>query len=78
MATYPAEGRLEQQVERQLQALMHEFGDELPAGEVAPIVEAQFRTLREHARIEEFIPVLVYRYAREELQIRRKELHHAA
>jgi hypothetical protein len=78
MATHVAPGRLERQVERQLQALLREFEGEIPPSEVTPIVEAHFARLREQARIEEFIPVLVYRYAREELRIRRDELHHAA
>jgi hypothetical protein len=45
---------------------------------VTPIVEAHLARLREQARIQDYIPVLVYRYAREELRIRKDELHHAA
>jgi hypothetical protein len=70
--------RLNRQIEQQLETLLREFADEIPASEVSPIVEAHFERLREDARITDFIPVFVYRYAREELRVRRDELHRAA
>jgi hypothetical protein len=78
MAAAAAPERLERQVERLRQALVREFEGEIPASEVIPIVEAHLARLREQARIQDYIPVLVYRYAREELRIRKDELHHAA
>jgi hypothetical protein len=78
MSVHGGSGRLERKIEQQLQSLLREFGGEIPASEVTPIVQAHFARLREAASIEDFIPVLVYRYSREDLRIRREELHHAA
>ena len=72
------EETLARQVDKQLESLRREF-EELPPGRVTELGEAKFERLRANARITEFIPVLVYRYTREELRsIKRDELHSAA
>lgn len=60
-------GALDRQVERQLESLRREFADEIPASRVTAAGEAYFDRLRADARIPDFIPVLVYRFTREEL-----------
>jgi hypothetical protein len=73
------ETKLNRQVEQQLESLRREFGDKLPASFVTAIGHAQFEQLRTGAKIPDFIPVLVYRFTREELvRIDREELHRAA
>jgi hypothetical protein len=72
------EANLRRQMDRELDTLRHEFAD-LSADRVTALGEAQFDRLRAGARITEFIPVLVHRYAREELiRIRNDELRSAA
>jgi hypothetical protein len=69
---------LSRQIEQQLESLRREFA-EIPSNQVTALGEAQFDRLRAGARITDFIPVLVHRYAREELLcIRRDELRSAA
>jgi hypothetical protein len=58
---------LDHHVERQLEGLRHEFAGEIPAGRVNTIGNAYYDDLRSEARILDFIPMLVYRYAHEEL-----------
>lgn len=73
------EPRLNRQVEQQLQSLRREFGEKVPASFVTALGQAQFEQLRANAKIPDFIPVLVYRFAREELiRIGREDLHRAA
>ncbi len=66
-------------VERALDGLRREFEGEISAEQVTTTGTALFDQLRAEARINDFIPVLVYRYTREELiRSRRDELHRAA
>ena len=70
---------LDEQVGHVLEGLRREFADEHDASEVSAIGEARYAALRARARIPDFIPVLVYRYTREELiQVEREDLHRAA
>ena len=70
---------LDRQVGQALDGLRQEFADEHDASEVSAIGEACYETLRACARIPDFIPVLVYRYTREELiHSEREDLHRAA
>ena len=72
------EANLRRQMDKELETLRNEFV-ELSADQVTALGEAQFHRLRAGARITEFIPVLVHRYAREELlRIRDDELSSAA
>jgi hypothetical protein len=69
---------LDRQVGQALEGLRRAFADRHEASEVSAIGEACYETLRARARIPDFIPVLVYRYTREELiQAEREELHRA-
>jgi hypothetical protein len=70
---------LNRQVERQLESLRREFADEIPASQVTAVGEAHFDRLRADARIPDFIPVLVYRFTREELiRAEHEDLHRVA
>ena len=57
---------LNHQVERQLESLRCEFAD-VSASQVTAIGEAYLGELCADARINDFIPVLVYRHTREQL-----------
>lgn len=57
---------LEARVERGLQALHGEFPDD--ADRIDDIGQAYFERLRAGARIEDFLPILVYRFTRDELR----------
>jgi hypothetical protein len=73
------EAMLNRSIEQALESLRREFADEQPASEVTAVGEAWFEALRANARIPDFVPVLGYRYAREELiGSERDELHRAA
>jgi hypothetical protein len=70
---------LERQIDRVLHSLREFAGDGIDAARVRAVGLAHYESLHRHATINDFIPLLVYRYAKEELsQIRRKELHRAA
>lgn len=56
---------LEARVERGLDALRREFPSE--AERIGEIGRAEFDRLRAGARIEDFLPILVYRFTRDEL-----------
>jgi hypothetical protein len=73
------EARLNRQVELGLESLRREFADQLPGSLVTTVGRAEFEQLRANATITDFIPLLVYRYTREELvRIDGEELHRAA
>jgi hypothetical protein len=73
-----SDARLNRQIELGLENLHHEFADQLPASLVTAIGQAEFERLHATATITDFIPLLVYRYAREELvRIDGEELHRA-
>jgi hypothetical protein len=73
------EATLDRQIDQVLDGLRREFADELPATQVTAVGEAYFDALQRDARITDFIPVLVQRYARDELlRCRREELNRAA
>jgi hypothetical protein len=73
------EATLQRQVHDLLETLRREFADDVPASRVTAVGAAYFDGLRAEARIPDFIPVLVYRYTREELlRVTRDDLHHAA
>ncbi len=69
---------LDHQVERQLESLRREFAHDVPASQVTAIGRAHFHQLSADARIPDFIPVLVYRFTREELRCSRDDLSRAA
>jgi hypothetical protein len=70
---------LNDHVERVLDGLGREFADEIPPDQVTSVGRGYFDQLRAEARIDDFIPVLVYRFTREELRrCGRDELSHAA
>jgi hypothetical protein len=60
------EEHLRRQMDQELQSLQSEFAD-LPSNQVTEVGEALFDRLRARARITDYIPVLVHRYAREDL-----------
>lgn len=57
---------LQARVERGLQALQSEFPDDVDR--IDDIGQAYFERLRADARIEDFLPILVYRFTRDELR----------
>jgi hypothetical protein len=62
-----------------LEGLQHEFAGRIEPARITEVGEAHDERLCLHARITDFIPVLVYRSTREELvDITRSELHRAA
>jgi hypothetical protein len=70
--------KLRRQIDHELQILRAEFAEISPE-RVTALAEAEFGRLRAGARIMEFIPVLVHRYAREDLlRVREAELRSAA
>jgi hypothetical protein len=70
---------LNDHVERVLDGLGRELADEIPATRVTSVGRGYFEQLRAEARITDFIPVLVYRFTREELRrCKRDELSEAA
>jgi hypothetical protein len=70
---------LERQTRRQLDNLRRELAGSVPAEQVAKIGEKHFVALRREAAIVDFIPLLVYRFAKDELlSSARGDLHHAA
>jgi hypothetical protein len=69
---------LERQIDRVLDALREHAGDGINAARVRAVGLSHYESLHRHATINDFIPLLVYRYAKEDLaQIRRGELHRA-
>lgn len=70
---------LEHQLDRLLDELQHDFRGKVPADRVDAVARAHFDSLNVGAAINDFIPLLVYRFAREELvRSSRDELYHAA
>ena len=70
---------LERQIDRVLHSLREHAGDGIDAARVHAVGLAHYESLHRHAAINDFIPLLVYRYAKEELtQIWRDELHRVA
>jgi hypothetical protein len=70
---------LERQLDRVLDALVRDLGDSVAADDVTTIGRVHCERLRRDATVNDFIPLLVYRLAREELvQSRRHELVDAA
>jgi hypothetical protein len=59
---------LNDHVGRVLDGLVREFADEIPADQVTSVGRGTFERLRAEARIDDFIPVLVYRFTREQLR----------
>jgi hypothetical protein len=69
---------LRRQMSEEFERLRHEFADISP-DRVAAVGKAEYDGLRAGARILEFIPVLVHRYAREDLLlVREREPNTAA
>jgi hypothetical protein len=70
---------LEHQMERLFRELHDDLGGSVGAGRVAAVSRAHYELLRRDAVINDFIPLLVYRFTKEELVAsRRDELHHVA
>jgi len=65
--------------ERGLDALRREFADRIPADAVTQIGRDRFHALLAAAKINDFVPLLVYRQTRELLlTIDREDLHRSA
>ena len=72
------EETLRRKMSQGFESLRNEFADISPE-RVTAFGEAEFDRLRSDARITEFIPVLVHRYAREDLlRLREQKLRPAA
>jgi len=70
---------LEEHVERRLDALYREFADVVPETEIGRLSEANLSALRSTATIYDYIPLLVYRFTREQLlRSAPDELHRSA
>jgi hypothetical protein len=61
---------LERQTTGRLDALRHELGDSVAPERVAVVGRRHFERLTRHATVTDFIPLLVYRFTREELLYR--------
>lgn len=72
------EHELHAHIERALETLRREFAGKVPADQVTEIGKDRFERLLENARINDFIPLLVFRQTREELLVSGPdELHRA-
>jgi hypothetical protein len=70
---------LDEHVERKLEILHREFADTFPEGQIERTCATHLEALRSSATIYDYIPLLVYRLAREELrESRPDELHRSA
>jgi hypothetical protein len=71
--------QLDAQMEKVFGQLARELSDVAPADEVTSVGLGHYERLRDGAAITDFIPLLVYRYTREELvTTSRDDLHRAA
>jgi hypothetical protein len=71
--------QLEVQMEHTLKSLVVDLGDEASAEQVLAVGSSHFERLQRDAAINDFIPLLVYRFTREELVAAgRGDLHVAA
>ena len=64
------EHELQVHLERGLESLRREFAGKVPPHRVNEIGRERFEALSQHARINDFIPLLVFRETREELRLR--------
>ncbi len=70
---------LERQMNRLLQDLNRELEGQVPEERVTAVAHAHYESLNHSAAINDFVPLLVYRFAMEELVTStRDELHDAA
>ncbi len=70
---------LERQMDKLLQDLLREVGDAFPPEQVRAVGYDHYERLRREATINDFIPLLVYRYAKADLVHGwREDLHEAA
>ncbi len=70
---------LEQQTARQVEALRQELADKVAAEQVGETCRFHFERLCLHATVNDFIPLFVYRFAKNDLLTGRAEdLHQAA
>jgi hypothetical protein len=70
---------LERQLDKVFSDLVRDLGDNAAADQVTTIGHDHYERLRRDATVNDFIPLLVYRFTREELvRSRRDELHDAA
>jgi hypothetical protein len=70
---------LERQLERLLHDLARDVGDGVAAERIGAVAVGHYERLRREATINDFIPLLVYRFAKEDLvSSSRDELHDAA
>jgi hypothetical protein len=58
---------LERQIDRLPHDLRRDLGDAVPAERIGAVSRAHYDMLRRDAVINDFIPLLVYRFAKEEL-----------
>lgn len=70
---------LERQLDKVFSDLVRDLGDNAAADHVTTIGHDHYERLIRDATVHDFIPLLVYRFTREELvHSRREELHDAA
>lgn len=70
---------LEHQMERVFHDLLRDLGHDFPHERVVLVGRAHYESLRRDAVVNDYIPLLVYRLAKEELRSgARDELHDAA
>ncbi|MCX6395740.1 MAG: hypothetical protein NTV23_04595 [Propionibacteriales bacterium] len=62
--------KIAQQFDRVVEDLTAEFAGSVPAGEVHDVIARYRAELEPQAKITEYLPVLVRRFAREELRLR--------
>ena len=71
--------QLDVQMGHVFQRLVDDLRDEVPAEEVLEVSTGHFERLRRDAAVNDFIPLLVYRFTREQfVTARPAELHAAA
>jgi hypothetical protein len=58
---------LERQTAHQLTKLRRELADRIVSEQITAVGQAQYDALREHATVTDFIPLLVYRFTKNEL-----------
>lgn len=70
---------LERHMEAVYRNLYRDLGETVPAEQVRTVARAHYESVSREARINDFVPLLVYRFAKAELVTsRRDELHNAA
>lgn len=64
---------LERQMDRLFRDLHHDFDESVPAEQVTAVGRAYYESIRRDAAINDFIPLLVHRFATDELVASRRD-----